>query len=198
MFEDIHIIDDKTIAPELLRRMNLDRDVIFSFPSYAKSELNFNYSGIIKFISGEEINLSTLRNKINPNSPIRYYKSKINMKFCCPNGIAPVFLKPSESKSILTISSTFNNYIDVRVNPNSLVGDRPFESKTAVIYENLVVDITFNKDVLYGEYPSMILPNSFKLFDMLLCQTIFSNTLSIGQVFVIKNTEFYNTFKEAI
>lgn len=195
---DIHIINETEQVPDTIKKLNLDRDIIFSFLSDTKHNIYFNYSGVIRFSLGSEINLSMTQNKSNPNSPLRTFRNKIDMKFCCPCGIAPLFTKPSESKSILSNMVSYQNFLDVKIDSNPIIGGKNLTSNKSVIYQNINVETIFNKDVLVKEYPSMVLSPSFKLFDLILCQTIFSDTLSIDNVYIINSTEFYNKFKEAI
>lgn len=198
MLNNIEIITKENQIPDVVQRIDLNRDVVFSFLTDSKVNLNFDYSGVIHFGMGEEINLAVLKNKVNPNSPIRIFKSKIPMKFCCPSGIAPIFLKPSSSKAIISTTPTYSNFIDIKIDPNSVIGKDRLYSNSAVIYQNIEVETTFNKDLLISDFPSMILPSSFQLFDLLLVQTIFSDTLTIGKIFVIQSTEFFNNFKESV
>ena len=197
MFE-IHIVKEEHLVPDVVGDLDLDRDIVFSCLSDSKNLLNFEYSGVVSFASGEEVNLSVVRNKNNPNSPIRSFRSRIPLKFCCPSGVAPIFLKPSGSKSILSTTPTYTSVVDVRIEGGFTQGGKEVHSRSAVIYQNLEVETTFNKDSLIIDFPQMILPPTFKLFDLLLTQTIFSDTLTIGRVFVISNTEFFNKFKESI
>ena len=195
---NINIIKKNEEIPDIIGKIDLSRDVIFSFPTDSKEIMEFDYSGVIRVGLSEDINLSTIPNKMNQNLPIRVHRTRPNMKFCCPSGIAPIFLKPSSAKSILSITATYQNFIDVKLEYKKIQKSRKQKPNTSVIYQNIDIEMTFNKDILLTEYPSMILPQNFKIFDLLLSQTIFSDTLTIGEVYVIYGTEFFNTFKEAI
>lgn len=194
---NIQIIDKVEQIPDVVDNIDFNRDIVFSFPDNYSGLLGFDYSGVIQFGIGEDTNLSVIRSKQMIKSPIWAHKMKTNIKFCCPCGIAPIFLKPSSSKSILSITPTYKNFIDTKLSVEKR-GKRKQDSTTTVIYQNIEIESTFNQDLLISEFPQMILSKTTRLFDLVLMQTIFSDTLSVGKIVVVYNNEFYYKFKESI
>ena len=71
-------------------------------------------------------------------------------------------------------------------------------SQDSIIYQNISVETTTNKVILSEDIPTLILPESTVLFEILPVKTYLSEMDYCGILFLIRNDEFYSRFKESI
>ncbi len=178
-------------------KIDLQKDIVFCLPEKTKEKLNISFSGSIRITLGDNFNLSVVSNKFDPASPLRIWKTQSKLKFCMPRGVVPIFQKPQNNRSVVGISVFYEDYLDVKI----LKGDftkKENRSQDSVIYQNISVETTTNKVLLSEEIPTLIIPENTVLFEILPVKTYLSETDYCGKLFLIRNTEFYNRFKESI
>ena len=197
MINSIFILDNENDVVDNISKINLKSDIVFSLPEKSKEKIYIDFSGSIKVTLGESVNISNIQKKIEGSTPFRLWKTISKLKFCFPRGVIPIFNKPSNNRSCVGINVFFDQFLNVKIFKNKLLNNT-IESCDSVIYQNIMVETTTNRDILGGEIPTLILPIETVLFEIAPVKTYLSETDYCGKVYLIKNDEFYYHFKESI
>jgi hypothetical protein len=197
LINDIIVIDNETDLVDSFDKIDLRKDIIFCLPENAKEKLSVSFSGSIKVTMGEQFNLSAVPNRFDGSSPFRIWKVTSKLKFCTPRGVVPIFMKPSNNRSVASTNVFYEEYLDVKILKGSF-SDKEIHSQDSVIYQNLIVETTTNKVLLGEEIPTLIMPGTTVLFELLPIKTYLSETDYCGKLFLIRNNEFYGRFKESV
>ena len=197
LINDIIVLNTESDLVDNFDKIDLKKDIIFCLPENAKEKLSISFSGSIKVTMGEQFNLSAVPNKFDGSSPFRTWKISSRLKFCLPRGVVPMFMKPSNNRSVASINVFYEDYLDVKILKGNF-SDKEIHSQDSVIYQKISVETTTNKVLLSEEIPTLIMPGSTVLFEILPVKTYLSETDHCGKLFLIKNDEFYNRFKESV
>ena len=197
LISDIIVIDKENDLVDNFDKVDLKKDIIFCLPENAKEKIHVGFSGSVKVAIGDGFNLSTVPNKFEPNSPLRTWKTLSKLKFCMPRGVVPIFQKPSNNRSVVSINVFFEDYLDVKILKGGFANNE-IRSQDSIIYQNLSIETTTNKVLLSEEIPTLIIPENTILFEILPVKTYLSEMDYCGNLFLIRNNEFYNKFKESI
>ncbi len=197
LISDIIVIDNETDLVDNFDKIDLKKDIVFCLPENAKEKISISFSGSIKVTMGDNFNISVVQNKFDAASPFRIWKMSSKLKFCMPRGVVPVFLKPSNNRSVANINVFYDEYLNVKILKGSY-SKKECNSQDSIIYQNIAIETTTNKVILSEDIPTLILPESTVLFEMLPIKTYLSETDYCGKLFLIRNNEFYNRFKESV
>ncbi len=197
LINDIILIDNETDLVDNFDKIDLKKDIVFCLPENAKEKLSISFSGSIKVTMGDNFNLSVVQNKFDPNSPYRIWKMTSKLKFCVPRGVVPIFLKPSNNRSVVNINVFYDEYLDVKILKGSY-SKKEIKSQDSIIHQNIAIETTTNKVILGEDIPTLIIPEGTPLFELLLVKTYLSETDYCGKLYLIRNDEFYNRFKESV
>lgn len=197
LISDIISIDNENDLVDSIDEIDLKKDIVFCLPENAKEKLTVSFSGSISVSIGDNFNLSMVPNKFDPSSPLRTWKVLSKLKFCMPRGVVPIFQKPSKSRSTVGTNVFFEDYLDVKILKGSFL-KKEIKSQDSVIYQNLNIETTTNKILLGEEIPTLIIPEGTPLFEILPVKTYLSESDYCGKLYLIRNNEFYNRFKESI
>ena len=197
LISDIIVIDNEVDLVDNFDKIDLKRDIIFCLPENAKEKLSVSFSGSIRVTMGDNFNISVVQNKFDASSPFRIWKMLSKLKFCIPRGVVPVFLKPSNNRSVASTNVFYDEYLDVKILKGSY-SKKELKSQDSIIYQNISVETTTNKVILGEDIPTLILPESTVLFEILPVKTYLSEMDYCGKLYLIRNDEFYNRFKEAV
>jgi len=190
---EIYTVDKYEIV-DIIPKIDLSRDIVFSFLEDSKEGLNFNFSGGIEYYPGESINFSNIRKGTAAEN--RFWRTRANFKFSVPSGIHPIFKNPSRNRMVLNTTSNFNQYVNIKVEKTVLFGEE-LTSNLSVIYQDIDVELLVDKALIMKEYPTLIVPKDFVILEIIPVRTFF-NSGQLGNIYIIKNDEFHMKFKESI
>ena len=197
MIDNIFVLDNENDIVDNIEKIDLNKDIVFSLPENAKEKIYVDFSGSIKVTLGDVFNLSMVQNKFDGASPFRIWKMTSRLKFCFPRGVVPIFNKPSNNRSCISVNVSFEQYLNVKLLKSNLL-KKTVEFAGSIIYENLNIETTTNKVILGEDIPTLIIPEDTVLFEILPVKTYLSETDYCGKLYLIKNDEFYHHFKESI
>ena len=197
MISDIIVIDNENDLVDNFDKIDLKKDIVFCLPENAKEKLSVSFSGSIRVTMGDSFNISVVQNKFDAASPFRIWKMPSKLKFCLPRGVVPMFLKPSNNRSVSSTNVFYDEYLDVKILKGSF-SKKETRSQDSIIYQNISVETTTNKVILGEDIPTLILPESTVLFEILPVKTYLSEMDYCGKLYLIRNDEFYNRFKESV
>ena len=111
LITDIIVVDSETDLIDNFDKIDLKKDIVFCLPQQSKEKISVSFSGSIRVTMGDSFNISVVQNKFDAASPFRIWKVPSKLKFCVPRGVVPLFVKPSNSRSVSSTYSTTNTWM---------------------------------------------------------------------------------------
>lgn len=187
MIKTISIVEKNNYQKSnYIDEINFEKKIIIFLPETSQLKFFFNFNGSISFVSGEEIPISTIKNTLKILDE-RKIKKHLDVIVSVPANLYPLVHKPLKNPLVSSCEVQFDEYINVnhtRLQENI--------SPTNLIYYNWWVTFNIYKEKTLKQYPSLILPNNFILFDLIFLKTCFTSIEQIPEeIIVFRDNQLY-------